>query len=98
METLSVSTGASMGQVGVATTSGGGHSLEFFAERIVARLISVSETAPEPIKAQALHYRDQMLVIVLDGLRRAQASDRAYLFAGQKNPNSGFNPTPTSGG
>lgn len=68
----------SVGQVLVATTSGGGHPPEFFAEQIVNRLILVGENAPEPIKAQALAYRDQMLGIVLSGIRQALASDRAY--------------------
>ena len=67
-----------VGNVMVATTVDGGHPPEFFAERIVARLMSVSETAPEPIKAQALAFRDQMHAIVLDGIKRAIASDRAY--------------------
>jgi hypothetical protein len=67
-----------VGGVTVVTTTSGGHTPEFFAERIVARLIAVSETAPEPIKAQALAYRDSMHAIVLDGIKRAIQSDRAY--------------------
>jgi len=66
------------GMVQVFTTDNGGHSLEFFAERIVAKLIHVSETAPPPIRDQALAYRGQMYKVVLDGLRRAVNSDRAY--------------------
>lgn len=68
----------SVGSVMVATSSHGGHPPEFFAERIVERLIRVSDTAPEPIRAQAMAYREQMLAIVLDGIRRAITSDRAY--------------------
>jgi len=67
-----------VGQVSVATTSHGGHPPEFFAERIVARLMHISDTAPEPIKAQALVFREQMLAVVLDGIKRAILSDRAY--------------------
>lgn len=67
-----------VGNVTVATTTGGGHPPEFFAERIVDRLIVVADNAPEPIKAQALAYRENMLVIVLEGIKRALASDRAY--------------------
>jgi hypothetical protein len=70
--------GPQVGQVTVATSSNGGHPPEFFAERIVARLIHVSETAPDPIKAQALAFREQMFGIVLDGIKRAITSDRAY--------------------
>jgi len=70
--------GSSVGNVMVATTSNGGHSPEFFAESIVRRLIIVGDQAPEPIRAQAYAYRDAMQAIVLDGIRRAIASDRAY--------------------
>lgn len=70
--------GATVGNVMVATTTGGGHSIEFFAQRIVDRLISVAENAPQPIRDQALVFRNQMLNVVLDGLNRAIASDRAY--------------------
>ncbi|MET0651062.1 MAG: hypothetical protein ABWY63_00995 [Hyphomicrobiaceae bacterium] len=65
------------GTVTVATTSGGGHPPEFFAERIVAKLMHVAADAPEPIRAQAFAYRDIMRAIVLDGLKRAIESDRA---------------------
>ena len=70
--------GMGVGQVTVVTSSHGGHPVEFWAERIVARLISVSDTAPEPLRQQALAYRQQMLAIVLDGVRQAVESDRAY--------------------
>lgn len=68
----------SVGSVTVVTTSGGGHPAEYFAERIVSRLIVVAENAPPPIRDQALAYREQMLAIVLEGVKRAIASDRAY--------------------
>lgn len=68
----------SVGQVGVATSNNGGHPPEFWAEQIVRQLMYVADTAPEPIKAQALAYRGQMMGIVLDGIRQALASDRAY--------------------
>jgi hypothetical protein len=73
----------SVGSVNVVTTSGGGHSLEYFAGRIVERLILVAETAPQPIRDQALAYRERMLAIVLDGLKRARESDRAYFLNGK---------------
>jgi hypothetical protein len=73
----------SVGSVNVVTTSGGGHSLEYFAERIVSRLIRIGDDAPQPIRDQALAFREQMLAIVLDGLIRARASDRAYFINGK---------------
>lgn len=68
-----------VGNVLVATSSNGGHPPEFFADRIVARLISIAETAPEPIRMQAEAYRSQMHAVVLDGIKRAILSDRANL-------------------
>jgi hypothetical protein len=68
----------SVGSVTVVTSSNGGHSPEYFAERIVSRLIVIGDNAPQPIRDQALAFREQMLVIVLEGIRRAIASDRAY--------------------
>jgi hypothetical protein len=67
-----------LGIVTVATSSNGGHPPEFFALRIVDRLIVVGENAPQPIRDQALAYREQMLAIVLDGITQAIRSDRAY--------------------
>jgi hypothetical protein len=66
------------GQVNVATSSHGGHSPEFFADRIVEKLIHVGADLPEPIRVQALAYRDDIKTIVLVGLQAALASDRAY--------------------
>jgi hypothetical protein len=67
-----------VGTVQVVTTSNGGHPPEFFAERIVDKLIRVADTAPQPIRDQAHAFREQMKVVVLDGIKRAIASDRAY--------------------
>jgi hypothetical protein len=67
-----------VGSVTVVTSSGGGHPVEFFAERIVAKLIYVGDNAPPPIRDQALAFRDQMYQVVLSGLKQAIQSDRAY--------------------
>jgi len=71
-------TGILMGHVDVFTSSHGGHSPEFFAERIVEKLIEVGDNLPEPIRAQALAYRNDIHTIVLAGIKAALASDRAY--------------------
>jgi len=67
-----------VGSVTVATSHNGGMPVEYFAERIVRKLMFVGENAPEPIRAQALAYKEQMLAIVLAGLKAAIQSDRAY--------------------
>lgn len=74
-------TGAIVGSVSVHTSSHGGHSAEFHAERLVKRLINVSKDAPEPIRAQALHYQHIMHVLVLEALKAAMASERSTVLA-----------------
>jgi hypothetical protein len=75
---MSFPSDAAVGNVRVVTTSNGGLPPEHFAERIVERLIFIGDELPEPIKAQALAYRDSIHAIVLDGIKRAIASDRVY--------------------
>lgn len=62
--------------VEVSTTSDGGHPPEFWAHRCVERLMQVSETAPAPIREQALAFRDKMEHVVLVYMKRAIQSDR----------------------
>jgi hypothetical protein len=66
------------GTVSVVTTSNGGRPPEYFAERIMQRLLHISDQMPEPIKAQAFAYREQMAAIILDGIKAAIESDRNY--------------------
>ena len=70
--------GAKLGSVIVATSINGGHPPEFFAQLIVDRLMVIGDNAPEPIRDQARAFKEQMLAVVLDGLKRAIDSDRAY--------------------
>lgn len=73
--------GLQVGKVDVFTSNHGGHPAEFYAEKLVNRLISVSDTAPEPIKAQALHYKDSMHKLILETIRSAMASERSTVMA-----------------
>lgn len=68
-----------VGSVAVHTADNGGHSPEFYAERLVERLISISEAAPEPIKAQALMFKDSMYLLILDALKRSAVSERSSI-------------------
>jgi len=72
--------GSSMGvgNVMVVTTSNGGRPPEFFAQRIVDRLMYIGDQAPEPIRAQAQAFRDRMHAVILDGIKQAIESDRVY--------------------
>lgn len=64
-----------VGAYSVHTTSGVGHSPEFWTERLVERLIHVSESAPPVIKQQAMAYREALQAVVLDGVRKAILSN-----------------------
>ena len=48
----------SLGDLGVKTTHGRGHTAEEIANMATDKLISVSDTAPEPIRAQAHAFKD----------------------------------------
>lgn len=63
-------------KVDVSTTSNGGHSPEFWAKRAVERIIDVSDTAPAPIRDQALAFREKVERVVLLYMQRAIESDR----------------------
>jgi hypothetical protein len=71
------------GDVEVVTSREGGHPPEFFARRIVDRLIYIGDSAPDPLRDQAYAYRDQMYAVVLAGLKAAIESDRAYRTKGE---------------
>jgi hypothetical protein len=70
-----------MGSALVATTNFGGHPPEFYADRISDKIISVSETAPEPIKLQAHLYKYTLREVLLAGIRAAMASERSNIMA-----------------
>ena len=69
---------SSVGSVTVVTTTNGGRPPEYFAERIVERLMFIGDNAPEPIREQALAFRDRMHAVILDGIRKAIELDRVY--------------------
>ena len=48
----------SLGDLGVKTTNYRGHSIEEVAEMATDKLVSVSDTAPEPLRAQAHVFRE----------------------------------------
>ena len=70
-----------VGKFEVFTTNNTGHSAEFYAEKLCNRIISVSETAPEPIKLQALYYRETMHTLILETIKAAMASARTTVMA-----------------
>ena len=68
-----------IGDVTVQTTNNKGLSPEYWTERIIERLISISENATPEVKAQAEAFKDNMTQVVLLYLKQAIVSDRATL-------------------
>ncbi len=60
-----------LGNVGVKTTDYRGHSIEEVAKMATDKLISVSDTAPEPIKVQAHAFRDLCQKVIMYYMQEA---------------------------
>lgn len=66
-------------QVGVHTTSHRGATPEEVAERCLNKILHVSDSAPEPLRAQAEAYRVQLRRVLVLYMQEAVQSDRATL-------------------
>jgi predicted trehalose synthase len=76
---MGLDSGLSAGQIGVATTSNQGHSVQFWVARLLQRLISVSDTAPAPIRDQARAFRNEIEPLLEHYMVQAIKSDRTTL-------------------
>ena len=74
---FSVDVTTTMGDVNVQTTENKGLSPEYWTERIMERLVSISANADPMVKAQAEAFKNDMAQVVLLYLRQAILSDRA---------------------
>ena len=74
---LSVDTDINVGSVIVETTENKGLSPEYWTERILERLVSISDGADPVVKAQAEAFRDSIKQVVLMYIKQAIASDRS---------------------
>ena len=54
----------SIGDLGVKTTHGRGHTIAEITNMATDKLISVSDTAPEPIRAQAHAFKDRCRYVI----------------------------------
>ena len=61
----------SIGDLGVKTTHGRGHTVAEIADMATDKLISVSDTAPEPIRAQAHAFKNQCHRIIAYYMKEA---------------------------
>ena len=74
---FSVDVETTVGDIVVKTTNNKGLSPEYWTQRIIERLISISDNAEPEVKAQAQAFKDNMTQVVLLYLKQAIASDRA---------------------
>ena len=74
---FSVDVSSSLGTVGVKTTENKGLSPEYWTERIMERLVAVSDNADPMVKAQAEAFKETIHKVVLLYMKQAILSDRA---------------------
>lgn len=70
-----------LGNVSVMTTDNRGHSVEEMTELLLRRIISVAETAPPAIRAQAVQFQDSLRKLIHHYMAEAVKSDRITVAA-----------------
>ena len=70
-----------VGKVNVFTSTNGGHSPEQIAEMAMNKIMSINETAPPPIRDQALAYRNKIKNVILYYMRKMAQSERTTMWA-----------------
>ena len=70
-----------VGKIKVFTSSNGGHSPEQIAEMAMNKIMSINETAPPPIRDQALAYRNKIKDVILYYMRKMAQSERTTVWA-----------------
>ena len=68
---LQVELDTSVGNLGVETTHYRGHTPEEWARMAANRIVSISNTAPEPIKQQAHVFKKQVEAVLADYMHKA---------------------------
>ena len=63
---FSVDVESTLGQVSVQTTQNKGLSPEYWTERILEKLVSVSENADPMVRAQAEAFKEQIEKVILN--------------------------------
>ena len=74
---FSVDVSPTVGNVKVETTDNKGLSPEYWTQRIVEKLVSISNGADPMIKAQAEAFKQDISRVILLYIKQAIASDRA---------------------
>ena len=68
---LQVDLETSVGTLGVETTHNRGHTPEEWAAMAANRIVSISNTAPEPLRQQAYAFKQQVEVLLADYMHKA---------------------------
>ncbi len=72
-------------KVDVKITNGRGMTPEEVTELALGKLISISDTAPPEIAAQARAFRDRMRLVIVYYMKQAIASDRTTVYNALKD-------------
>ena len=67
-------------KVDVVATSGRGMTAEEVADLALNKLISISDTAPPELAAQAKAFKERMRMVLVHYMRQAIASDRTTVY------------------
>ena len=70
-----------LGNVSVMTTNNRGHSVEEMTELLLRRIISVADTAPPAIRAQAVQFQESLRKLIHHYMAEAVKSDRITVAA-----------------
>lgn len=87
---ISVETGVSVMSVNVATSDNGGLSSDQIVELAMDKILNVADSAPEPIKDQAIAFQDNVRIVLKQYIDLAKREERGTICqkireAGQKD-------------
>tara|TARA_R110000787_G_scaffold253696_1_gene359055 strand:+ start:511 stop:792 length:282 start_codon:yes stop_codon:yes gene_type:complete len=71
----------SVGNVNVITTSHRGHSTDEITDMCLEKVIYVGEDLPEPLRQQALAYKESLRTIIHFYINQAKLSERTTMAA-----------------
>jgi len=70
-----------IGSANVHTTQNRGHSAEELAEMALNKIVFIGSDIPDPIKEQALAYRENLRDVLIFYMRQAMLSERTTMRA-----------------
>jgi len=76
---LSVESGITVTSVNVATSDNGGLSTDQIVELAADKILNVAETAPQPIRDQAMAFQENIRVVLKQYIDLARREERATI-------------------